>query len=254
MLRSMFLAAMAVAIPVHAGEANASKVVAFEASVRVEVDAAGRPVKVEAPQDLPEAIRDFVEKRVASWQYRPASVDGVPQAATTYVAVNACAVPVAGGYRLGVDFDGNGARYFEDRRIPPPLYPHEAQMRGTEARFVLILGIDAEGRGKLEQVEDATFSGRRGSGDFEPELRRWARTLRFDPELVAGKPVPARLRIPVTFDMAPSGVAQRKALVDELQAKARMSRECQIASGDDDAGMKPVALQPAVEVTPVPAS
>ena len=37
--------------------ASAPRVVAFNASVQVEVDAAGQPIKVAAPADLPEAIR-----------------------------------------------------------------------------------------------------------------------------------------------------------------------------------------------------
>ncbi len=128
-----------------ADDAADADVVAFNASVRVEVDAAGKPVRIEAPADLPEAIRAFVEKRVASWQYTPAQVAGVPQAAVTYVGVNACAVPVGAGYRLGVDFAGNGPRTAADRTLVPPMYPRLAQRRNTSAEFVLILGIEADG-------------------------------------------------------------------------------------------------------------
>ena len=101
-----------------------SKAVAFTASVRVDVDATGKPLKVEAPADLPDAIRDYIEKRVATWQYQPATQDGVAVAATTYVAGNACAVPVEGGYRLGLDFENNGMRYAGDQQVPSPRYPN----------------------------------------------------------------------------------------------------------------------------------
>ena len=85
MLRSILVAAaLAAAMPLHAGESAEKKVVAFNASVRVEVDAAGKPVKVEAPADLPEAIRGYIETRVASWQYQPAKADGAPASAVTY--------------------------------------------------------------------------------------------------------------------------------------------------------------------------
>ena len=126
--------ACAAAQPVAAADDAAdADVVAFNASVRVEVDAAGKPVRIEAPADLPEAIRAFVEKRVASWQYTPAQVAGVPQAAVTYVGVNACAVSVGAGYRLGVDFAGNGPRTAADRTLVPPMYPRLAQRRNTSA-------------------------------------------------------------------------------------------------------------------------
>lgn len=252
MRHAMLLATafMFMAAPVSADEGDASKrVVAFNASVRVEVDAAGKPVKVEAPADLPQAIRSYLETRVGSWQYLPAKVGGIPQAGVTYVGVHACAVPMGEQYRLGVDFAGNGVRYSGDQRIPPPRYPAKAKKSRTEAVFVLILGIEADGHAKLDQVEHASFSDRRGSREFEPELRRWAQTLRFDPELVAGKPVRGQVRVPVKFSSG--SVPDRQELVDELQAKFKASRECQVAAGE--AGLKPVAISPAVTVIPSPA-
>jgi hypothetical protein len=244
-----FAFALLAAMPAVAGDKAEAKVVAFNVSVRVEVDAAGKPVKVEAPADLPEAIRAFVEKRVATWQYIPAKVAGVPQPAVTYVGVGACAVPVAEGYRLGVDFNGNGPRTAADSRLVPPMYPPLAQRSGTEAEFVLILGVEADGHVVIDRIERADVSARRGASEFEPLLRRWVKTVRFDPELVAGKPVRGQVRMPVSFSL--DGPGDRRALREELQAKAKASHECQIASGESD--MKPVALQPAVTVIPQPA-
>lgn len=250
MLRSILvMAALVAALPLRANESNDKGIVAFNASVRVEVDAAGKPVKVEAPADLPEAIRGFIEKRVASWQYQPGKIEGRPQASTTYVSVKACAVPVAEGYRLGLDFDGNGPRRAGDQRLDPPVYPRLAHRAGTEATFVLILQADADGRTELAAIEHADISGRAGAGEFEPLLRRWAKGVRFDLEQVAGKPVPTRVRMPVLFSMGQR--QDRKALAAELQAKAMASRECRVASGGG--GIKPVALEPAVTVIPRPA-
>lgn len=235
----------------QAAEPAAAKadVVAFNASVLVEVDAAGKPVKVEAPADLPEAIRGYIEKRVESWQYQPGRLQGLPQASTTYVAVKACAVPIAEGYRLGMDFDGNGPRRAGDQRLDPPRYPALAQRAGTEATFVLILSTDAEGKAEIAAIESADIRGRAGAAEFEPLLRRWAKTVRFDLEQVAGKPVPTQVRVPVLFSL---GLQQdREVLREELQAKAMASRECQMAAGES--GIKPVALEPAVTVIPSPA-
>lgn len=246
---SLCFALACLAAPAMASDGAKAEVVAFNAAVRVEVDAIGKPVKVEAPADLPEAIRAFVEKRVASWQYMPAKVAGIPQPAVTYVGVSACAVPVAEGYRLGIDFTGNGPRTAADRRLDPPMYPPLAQHRGTEAEYVLILGIEADGHVVIDQIEHADVSARAGASEFEPLLRRWIKSVRFDPELVAGKPVRGQVRMPVTFSL--HGPGDRQALQQELQLKAKSSRECQIASGDGE--MKPVALQPAVTVIPTPA-
>jgi hypothetical protein len=124
-----------------------------------------------------------------------------------------------------------------------------AQRAGTEATFVLILSTDADGKAEIADIESADISGRAGAGEFEPLLRRWARTVRFDLEQVAGKPVPTRVRVPVLFSL---GLQQdREVLREELQAKAMASRECRMASGG--MGVEPVALEPAVTVIPQPA-
>ena len=250
MLRSILvMAALVAALPLRANESNDKGIVAFNASVRVEVDAAGKPVKVEAPADLPESIRGYIEKRVASWQYEPAKQDGVPAAAVTYVDVKACAMPASGGYRMGVDFGGNGPRRAGDKPLPPPLYPPRAQISGTEADFVLILDLQADGTARIGMIESNDIRGRGGRAELQQELYRWVKTVRFDLEQVAGRPVSTRVRVPVDFSL---GRVDRKTLRAELQAKANATRECQLASNGD--GTKPVAIDsPAVMVIPTPA-
>ena len=223
--------------------------ITFSASVRVDVDAGGKPVKVEAPADLPDEIRGYIEKRVATWQYQPAHQDGVAVAATTYVGVNACAVPVGGGYHLGLDFAGNGPRHAGDQALKPPLYPDEPRRRGTQAEFVLILDIAKEGTASIGDFEKIEFDGRGGRTAFRPVLERWVKTIHFDPELVAGRPVAGQVRMPVTFVLGTRRNAE--AIREEFQTKATASRECQVAAGAND--MKPVAMESVVKVTPVPA-
>lgn len=248
--RCLAIAGIVASAPLLAADTPAQDVVAFNVGVKVEVDAKGTPVSVQAPADLPDAIRAFVEKRVASWTYVPAQVSGVPQPATTYVAVNACAVPTGAGYRLGVDFAGNGPRTAGDRTLSPPMYPRLAQRSGTEAVFELILGIEADGHAVIDNIERMDVSGRPGAAEFQPTLRQWIRSVRFDPEVVAGKPVRGQVRMSVDFVM-PGGRGDLQDLREGLQLKAKTSPECQVASGVGD--MKPVALQPVVTVIPTPA-
>ncbi len=229
-------------------------VMRFHVNVRVDVDAAGKPTLVEMPEGYPAPVRDFVTRRVASWQYLPASRDGVPQSATTYVRVDACAVPVEGGYRLDVDFDGNGPRAAGGQPLPSPRYPHEADMRGVEAELTVIVNIDGQGHASFERFENEAFHGgntRINAGTrkaFETELRQWVQTLRFDPERVAGQPVPkSEVSIPVLFSQS-GGRAEWEA----RQAEAKASNACRLASGSPPA-LEPVALNPAVKVTPRPA-
>lgn len=229
-------------------------VMRFRVSVRVDVDAAGKPTLVEVPEEFPASIRDLITRRVSSWQYLSASRDGVPQSATTYVRVDACAVPVEGGYRLDVDFDGNGPRAAGGQPLPPPRYPHEVQMRGIEAELAVVVNIDGQGNTSFERFENETFHGGRSRINAEmrnklkTELRQWAKTLRFDPERIAGQPVPmTQIRIPVIFTLA-DGRADWEA----RQAEAKASDACRLASSGQPA-LEPVALNPAVTVTPHPA-
>lgn len=240
------------AMPVLAGAVEpAAKAVAFQANVRVEVDASGKPVKVEAPADLPEAIRSYIEKRVASWQYQPAKQDGVAVPAMTYVQVVACAVPTkTGEYHLAADFDGNGPRNAGDARILPPNYPQLDEMRGYEAEFVLILDLATDGRASLAEIEKAEVSKHGRAKEFVQELRRWAKTLKFDPEQIAGRPVAGQIRMPVEFVL--SDRSDWNAQRDEVRAKINASRECQMAQGES--AMRPVVIDSVIKVTPIPAS
>ena len=157
LLLGMGLMAPAVA----ADDVRKPGVVAFNASVRVDVDASGKPVKVEAPADLPDSIRSFIEKRVASWQYQPAKAAGVPVGATTYVKVGACAIPDAtsGGYKLGVDFKGNGPRLVSaSGNLPPPQYPIEALRKSVTGTYIVNYSIQPDGSTQVGDIKLADGS------------------------------------------------------------------------------------------------
>jgi hypothetical protein len=251
-LLGLFLAIPAIA----ADDAGKPGVVAFNASVRVEVDASGKPVKVEAPADLPESIRSYIEKRVASWQYAPARENGLAAAAVTFVDVGACAIPVAEGYRLGLDYKGNGPRLLTPSgRLPPPIYPKEALRSAYSGTFKVEYAIQADGSTRLEDVETLE-GGNKLAKLFNPTLKRWVEGLRYEPEHVNGRPVETTMRFPVEFKLdtgrSDMGSEQwRKNYLAELQARAIASNECIAASAGN--GLQPVAENSPVKVIPTPA-
>lgn len=244
------LLSLLVCAPAGAADPAASGPVTFTASVRVDVDANGHLTAVAVPQEFPEAIRTVIERRVRSWQYQPAHVNGVAQPATSYLGIHACAVPVDGGYRMGVDFAYNGPRPADGKLLPRPRYPLEALHAGTDASFSVIVVAHADGRVSLVELKQISASGRAGLARFEPALREWVKHLRFDLETVAGQPVPTRIRFPVDFI---SGVRTRRSeLAAEFRQQAMQSNECRMAAGET--ALRPVALQePAVKVIPTPA-
>lgn len=112
---------------------EARRPVAFTADARVELDASGKPTRIEASKDLPAAIRAEIERRVAAYTYSAPQRDGLSGPAVTYLSLGACAIPGAdGGYRLGVDFKGNGPRVATSGRVPMPnlglLHNHRVNM------------------------------------------------------------------------------------------------------------------------------
>lgn len=248
-----FAFALLAAMPAVAGDKAEPKVVAFNASVRVEVDASGKPVKVEAPADLPEAIRGYIEKRVASWQYEPARENAIPVPAVTFVQVGACAIPVAEGYRLGLDFKGNGPRIAEQyNRLMPPMYPRDAQMGGATGAFKVSYAIQPDGSTKLKSIETLEESSGRYAKSFRSVLTKWAESLRYQPEMVNGRAMATEMAIPVDFTLDYDGTAGwRKRYLDELQARAIASKEC-VAAGAPE-GLMPIATNSPVRITPVPA-
>ena len=247
--------ALCMATPVLAGDRDASKdVVAFNASVRVEVDAAGKPVKVEAPADLPEAIRGYIEKRVASWQYQPAKAHGAPAAAVTYVRVGACAIPVAEGYRLGLDFKGNGPALETPGPwfLPPPQYPRDLQRRGAEGQFKVSYVVQKDGSTRVKSVVSLDGDGRRYAKEFIRALTDWIEDMRYRPEQVGGVAMETEMSFPVSFKIDGNSDGDwRKQYQKELQARAIASRECIAASMPG--GPLPVASNSPVTVIPSPA-
>lgn len=249
----VLLAAVAMLAPQQVranGRPATSEPITFNASVRVEVDAAGMPVKVEAPAEFPDAMRQFIQKRVSSWQYQPAMQDGEPVPAVTYVRVGACAVPAEGGYRLGLDFKGNGPALVNDRGwfLPPPAYPRSPMMAGVEGEFLVNYSIRADGSTHVDEIKAQTVSNRAYARDFQKTLTAWAEGFHYRPEQVNGIPVATQMSIPVSFSLSNN---PRQDYAKEEKARALASSECVAAA--QSAGLTPIAQNSPIKVTPPPA-
>lgn len=233
---------LAAALPAAAGEPVA-KPVAFWASAMVEVGSDGRPVKVEASPDLPGAIRDFIEKRVASLRFSPPSRGDTMGSGVTYLHLGACAFPVDGGYRMGLDVKSNGPRPRGGTRLIPPTYPPDAQRAGEEADLMVHWIVEPDGNVTLESIERKDGVVLRKGDSFDRSIRDWVRRLRFDPERLAGQPVRTRMSMPVEYSLDGNPGAIKR----ELQETARRSRECRMAAFQAE-GLQPIALDSPVKV------
>jgi hypothetical protein len=234
----------------HAGDADAASPVAFRAEAKVTLDASGHPVAIEPSEDLPTSIRDYIKGRVATWRFNPPEQDGVTGPAVTYLRLGACAVPESsGGYRLAVDFKGNGPRYAKGPIMLPPGYPKAALSRHIEAIAVVTYVVGTDGRTDLEGIDYEDDSDHRADG-IDDVLREWVRDMRYDPEQLAGHPVRTRLRVPVVFQIKGRQFT-RRAYRKELREDAVKSEECRIAAGSaPPEGLQPVVLNSPVRIAP----
>jgi len=221
------------------GVAGAAEPVAFRAEAKVEIDATGKPTKIEGSADLPEAVRTYIERTVATWQFAPPSRDGVPSNGITYLKLGACAVPVGNGYRLAVDFKGNGPRLAGRSILPPPHYPAAAMRAGEGAQMVVKWIVEPDGRATLEQIERTDGAKVKRIDPFDKPIREWVASLRYEPEQLAGVPVRTRVTVPVSFTMdGPDAGTYKQQLVEQ----AKQSPECQLAASKLLDGLQPVAV------------
>src|SRR5689334_5665839 len=181
--------ACALALPANAGQPAALKPLSFRAEARVDVDAQGKVVEVEAAQDLPETVRRYIERQLATWTYRrrdPGVAQGI---ATTWVDLRACAIPTPeGAYSMGLAYHGSGPMLTSMGRLDK-LANTIGRYR-LEGELLLHVVIGEDGVVSLQSIEGASEDRRDRAGmeRFETVVKEWLGTLRVQQELIDGKP------------------------------------------------------------------
>jgi hypothetical protein len=223
------------------------KPLSFRAEARVEVDEAGKLVKVEASKDLPEAVRRYLEQQLSTWKYvRHDRTQGGGNAAT-WVSLGACAVPKADGtYALGLAYFGNGPRIADggNWKVTSELAMQVGrQQLSGEARVHFT--VNADGTAKFESFEFPRQDAR-----LRKALANFVQGQRFDPEELDGHPVTTRETLPVRFRSgfdAPDTQAERL-------AEAMTSPQCRtaelLATEAMRPGMAAVAVDSVISIEP----
>lgn len=189
---------------------------------------------------MPEAVRTYIERKVATWQFAPPSQNGITGSGVSYLQLGACAIPEGNGYRMAIDFKGNGPRPAGQSILPPPRYPTEALRAKLGAEMVVQWIVEADGRVTLERIERTDEAKARRTDPFDKTIREWVARLRYQPEELAGKAVRTRIEVPVTFTMG--GARSAGALKKELLENATQSPECRMAASKMVEGLHPVSV------------
>lgn len=208
-----------------AADADKSKLITFKAQAKVTVDAAGKPTQVEASGDLPDAVRTYIERRVATWSFAPPQRGGQIGDGVTYVHLGACAIPTKDGYSLAIDYKNNGPGMVS---VPIPYYPPAAARAGVETTMNVTYVVEPNGRATFEK---AKFTGPK-MRDFELLAKEWVKAMRYKPEEFDGQPVRTRITTPVDFKL---GNVSKKELAKESPEN---QPECKAATEPD---LRPVA-------------
>jgi hypothetical protein len=149
------------------------------------VDADGRPTSLEPPPGLPASIGQTVDAWAKGLRFVPASIDGVPQASTTYLRVR-FDTSDPNAVKLLSAMTGPGMVAGE---FPPP--PE------NDAAAFFLVAFDP--LGQVTGVEVDTAHSPMASKKFTRWAERYLRGFRFMPETVASQPVAGRVRIPLLY-------------------------------------------------------
>lgn len=212
MRRIAWLLALLVAIPCAA---YAAKPVSaqFRAGAWVDVDPSGKGHVVEmdkleglkdegAPGSLTDVIKTRLRERIESWEFSPPTKNGVVVAGRTFLYVSLEASD-AGNDSIAIRILGaaTGGK-LADKKMHELV---EAMMRsGSWGRVTVDVEWQDDGSVRSVNIVDSPVKTERRFGD--PDTRKLAKaalnvakTWRFDPEIVDGKPIPGKGSVPIVF-------------------------------------------------------
>ena len=211
---AQWVAGLLLASPLVAAAADTPVAsVDFRASAWVDVDASGKAHVAEmghltkigdVPQLAPvaDAIQERLRDRIESWQFIPATRDGVSVASRTNVYVVLEALDDGtGGLAIRLRSAGTGPKLEYDNRGGIAVAGDNAAEEGA---VVVDVSYGEDGKVVSAVVHDSkTFEAghfvKRASLDLRKGLVRAAKSWLFKPEQVAGTPVAGSGRVPIVF-------------------------------------------------------
>lgn len=197
---------------VHAEDQQVAR--EYTANVALDVDGKGQVTGVALPAEVPAMLTGPAQEAMKQWRFKPPVRDGHAVTARTYARTSL------------------QAKLF----IPPPRYPMEELRHRSEGSLIMEAIVHPDGtltdiRMVKHHFSDVHFSA------FQQSVMTALAHCPATPELVNGKPVATRIRIPFTFklnyvsradalstpvkreaDRGPAGDSESSAPADEVVA------------------------------------
>lgn len=227
-----------------AARAEQSNALEFPATASIEVDANGKAQvltlstghgpKGAPPAVLTELVEARLRERISSWQFVPATRDGLPVPSRTHLSIGLRAMDDGhGGIAVRVVSASTGASLQEHRMgdviaaIPGPgIYVVADMHYGSDGR---VFGVDVTDQRIYSDGRFVPFGDRRFKRALENALKRWT----FDPEIVAGQAIEGHGRMPIRVCLSDACMA---APVDEGEAREFAASDPAVTLRDDVAG------------------
>ena len=220
--RGMLYLLLLLPLPVLAASVKKAPSVEFYAIAWADVDASGTAhvdqidevTKLEDVPGLAPAvvrIKELLKQRLETWQFVPATREGIAVASRTCVYVRLeGADDGKGGLGMRILSASTGPR--ADYLVPH--YPPDAMREGTEGLILLVVEYDEAGRVTSVKAEQSKtiWNGKlrdRGSAALKGAAIGTAWLWTFQNERVAGEPKSGSVRVPVQFCMSSECVKVR---------------------------------------------
>jgi hypothetical protein len=174
--------------------------------IGADVNSQGEVTQTQPEASVTKPIAAVLDLALKRWRFVPAQQNGKAVSAHTFVEAKLEATPDdAGKYSLRVSYIRHGPTW--DRRLAPG-YPLNA-IRNYAAGIVAMRGsLQSDGRIVITDIRTAL------SGNSESLLRKastdWFLQHKSVPETVDGSPVPAQIRVYITFRLNALGGGQEK--------------------------------------------
>lgn len=212
MMKTTWIVVLACALALPAGLRAAPPPTSLRYQLAVDVDAGGQVTDTQALPNVPAAMATLLDHAVRQWRFHPARRNRVAQPAHTWVTVLVNVQTLADGQGLvRVRYVDNGPRLVSIGK--PPTYP-VAEIHRRRSAFLMVTGtVDAHGK-LVDMAVKSQVHGERVAHDFRAAAMASARTWHFEPVRVGGKPMPVRVRFPITYTLGPPGDTR---LVDHRQ-------------------------------------
>lgn len=180
----------------HAADAPARRTAWLGAQVTIDADGHVRDLDWDTEgNQAAEFLVRRIDPRVRAWEFEPATANALPVATTTGLLVQVVLEPTAeGGMTLW--FGGTYTGPLRSR-FTPPRYPPGALYSKAEAFLDVDVSIGADGGVTIEAIAVRGKGGQETS--FKKAVREAAAHWRFAPELIDGRAVATRVRVPVSF-------------------------------------------------------